>query len=502
MSKGKRYNGEKKLNLKKVFAVILVIVIIIMFVLILSKLLKQRSNIEEKAFQNGYITIYENQKWGVINSKGEQIIKPTYDEMIIIPDTQKDIFLCTYDVNYENNTYKTTVLNSKGETIFKDYDNITAIENHDNSYNLWYEKNVLKVEKDGKYGVINLEGKELLPCEYDEIDTIKPIKNVLITKKDNKYGLADEIGNIIIENNYETITALTDKYENGFIIKNDKYGIINYDKKQILETKYDEIKNIYGNNMYVVKENGTWKVINKEAQTILQEKAETIVAINGDNFIVEENGKYGLISKEGTQKIASEYEELKYAFEDYYIAKKGEKYGLIDTLGQTRIDFKYNSLIYNEIANYLEGENTDITQDLIDSNLQVKTSGIVSEVNTEKNYVKLRQGSDYKYYNFKLEEKQSKDLLTGNSLYLHKKDGKYGYVDKNGIVIVDYIYDDATEQNKYGYASVKKDGKWGAIDYKGKTVVEPTYTLENNLIIDFIGTYHIAEDLNANYYTK
>ena len=28
--------------------------------------------------------------------------------------------------------------------------------------------------------------------------------------------------------------------------------------------------------------------------------------------------------------------------------------------------------------------------------------------------------------------------------------GKYGFVDKNGKVVVDYIYDDATEQNEYG----------------------------------------------------
>ena len=46
-----------------------------------------------------------------------------------------------------------------------------------------------------------------------------------------------------------------------------------------------------------------------------------------------------------------------------------------------------------------------------------------------------------------------------HQLFLSKKDGKYGYVDKKGNVVVDYIYDDATEQNKYGYAGVKKDGK-------------------------------------------
>ncbi len=36
-------------------------------------------------------------------------------------------------------------------------------------------------------------------------------------------------------------------------------------------------------------------------------------------------------------------------------------------------------------------------------------------------------------------------MLTTNTIFLDKKDGKYGFVNKNGIVVVDYIYDDARE---------------------------------------------------------
>ena len=99
------------------------------------------------------------------------------------------------------------------------------------------------------------------------------------------------------------------------------------------------------------------------------------------------------------------------------------------------------------------------------------------------------------------EEKEIKDVLSANTLYLSKQNGKYGFVDKNGVVIVDYIYDDATEQNEYGYAGIKKDGKWGAIDSTGKVIVNPTYTLSQNTVVSFIARWHLAPDLNANYYT-
>ena len=67
--------------------------------------------------------------------------------------------------------------------------------------------------------------------------------------------------------------------------------------------------------------------------------------------------------------------------------------------------------------------------------------------------------------------------------------------------MVDYIYDDAKEQNSYGYSAVKKDKSWGVIDKMGKLIVEPQYELKNNLIIDFIDKYYLGRDINLNYYT-
>jgi len=33
-------------------------------------------------------------------------------------------------------------------------------------------------------------------------------------------------------------------------------------------------------------------------------------------------------------------------------------------------------------------------------------------------------------------------------------------------------------------------------------VVEPSLTLDNNTVINFIGSWHLSEDANARYYTK
>ena len=39
-------------------------------------------------------------------------------------------------------------------------------------------------------------------------------------------------------------------------------------------------------------------------------------------------------------------------------------------------------------------------------------------------------------------------------------------------------------------------------EVEGNIVVEPTYKLENNIIINFIGKWHLGEDLNMNYYCE
>lgn len=44
MGKGRRYNGEQKLNMKKVFAVIITIIVIIMFFIGIKNILKKEQD--------------------------------------------------------------------------------------------------------------------------------------------------------------------------------------------------------------------------------------------------------------------------------------------------------------------------------------------------------------------------------------------------------------------------------------------------------------------------
>ncbi len=503
MSRGRRYE-ERKLNLKKVFAVIIAIAVVIMFISIIKGILTKEKE-QAKITSKDYFVIFENNKWGVIDSSGNKIIDPSYEEMITIPNSKNDVFLCIYDVNYETGEYKTKVLNSKNEQILTEYEQIEAISNKDINNNIWYENNVLKVKKDGKYGIINLAGKELAPCQYDEITALEGIKNTLKVIQNGKVGILDEEGKEIVKIQYTDITNLGKDNKEGFIVKgeDEKYGIVNYSNQIILEPKYDQVLKIYGNDTYVVKQANKQILVKKDGTELLSAGFDEIKAIlksANDEIIYTQNGKYGIMKTTGEVIIAPEYEELKEAKSEIFIAKQNGKYGIIDKQKAIKLEPQYLSLTYQEKADLYIAEKEDYSSDIIDNTFSIQQAGILIDFNDEKGYLELKQGENYKYYNFKFEEKNIVEIHASNTLFKSKKDGKYGFVDKNNKVIVEYQYDDVTEQNSYGYAGIKKDGKWGAIDQKGNVVQEPTYNLEDYLKIDFIGRWHLGKDLNMNYY--
>ena len=507
MSRGKRYNGEAKLNMKKVLAVLVALLVIVMFIFVIYKLVTNGKG--ERMTNNYYFTSFQDNKYGVINNKGEDVIAPSYQEYIVIPNNKTDIFLCTFDVDYTNNTYKTKALNSKNEEIFTDYENIEPIVNYDENNTITYEQNAIKVQKDGKYGMINIEGKEILPCEYDKLYSLKKTDNSILVEKDGKIGLVDSTGKVIVEPQYKEIRGLGIDYKLGYIVitEDNQYGIVDCNNQQVLNTKYQDIKSLTENGVYAVKENGSWELVQRDGELKLADELQNVQDIlgikNGNVIIKNTNNKVGVISLEGETILNTVYDDVKFAFTESYIIEQNGKYGIAKSKDEIVINPIYTTMNYISTADIIEASEDGITSNLLNSNFETKLTGIVTEINTSKGYIKIRQDNEDKYYNFRFEERIEHDINTSNTLFLDKQNDKYGYVDKNGKVVVDYQYDDATEQNAYGYAAVQKNGKWGAINEKGEEIVAPQYDFSNNLGIDFIGEWHLGSlDSNATYYTK
>ena len=364
----------------------------------------------------------------------------------------------------------------------------------------------MKYRKDGKIGLIDFSGKEIVPAEYDKVYALAGIEKSIIVEKDGLCGLvSNSMGEIIIDAKYAEIKSLGPTYENGYIVKNTDsyYGVITTDKKEILECKYDEIDNVVSNEMFVVTEGGKKKIIKKDGQTVLESGFDEVDSIDGERIVVRVGDRYGVIDLQGNPIIPCEYEKLSTAFENTYIAKKENKYGLITSGNEVKIDFIYSNMNYRKEPNFIEADGEDYKTDVINSSAETALSGVIlSEVNTEKGYIRVRQDGDYKYYNFNFEEKRPQEVMPTNTLFLVKENGKYGYENKEGQRVVDCIYDDGTEQNTYGYVAIKQGDVWGSLKADGTVCLKPEVNLDNNLYINFIENWHIYENTYMNIYTK
>ena len=292
-NRGKRYDSEPKLNYKKVIGVIVAIAVIIMIIISIINIVKTgKQKIEVKKYS--YYVSYENGKFGVIDNEGNNIIEPSYDEMISIPNSSKPIFICVYDINEADGTYKTKAINDKNEEILAGYDKIEALDNYDSKQNIWYEDNVLKVSKNGKYGIIDFEGKEVLPCDYDEITALNGVKSNILVKKAGNIGLVNEKGQTIVPVQYKNVLTLKEGYKNEYIVvnENDQYGLINTSGVVVIEPKYEMVKYLNSSSMFAIKEAGVWKVIDiGNGNIVIDGGYDDIIQAKTDSFVIVKNGK-------------------------------------------------------------------------------------------------------------------------------------------------------------------------------------------------------------------
>ena len=113
----------KKLNkqkIKKENIIIPIIIILILLIAFFIYIIVEKANSKDYSIEEitnfSYFKLYENQKYGVIDSKGNILVPAVY-EILEIPNPSKPVF-----IGYLNkNEKKTEVVNDKNEKILTNY---------------------------------------------------------------------------------------------------------------------------------------------------------------------------------------------------------------------------------------------------------------------------------------------------------------------------------------------------------------------------------------------
>ena len=135
--------------------------------------------------------------------------------------------------------------------------------------------------------------------------------------------------------------------------------------------------------------------------------------------------------------------------------------------------------------------NTANTTEIYNKDMQLVVQMENGKLDITDDFIKVYSTTDTAYVGKDGDLKNANELFPDNGLYAAKKDGKWGFVDKNGNVKIDYQYEKVTELNPKGFAGIKKNGKWGVINKDGEVILEPTYNIpEQNGEPYFIGRYY------------
>ena len=512
--------------MKRNFIIRNVIISIILIAIIVSVSIyfikKGARNYEvEKVSTYNYFVFKKDNLTGVIDRTGNIIIDAKYSD-VVIPNPEKALFVC-----YEEGS--TQVLNERKETILTDYQNIEPIQLQNITSDLMYEKSVLKYEQDGKFGLVNFEGKKITKPIYEEIEGLPYKEGELLVKKDGKYGVINIKGNNLIEIKYDKISV--DGYytpENnykyaGYIISNTtnegyRYGYINYDGKILLEPEYNELSRVIGitddENAYILcAKNGQYGIMKNEEQLIPNEYQSIEYDEGNKLFTIEKSKKFGIANLEGSIIVPTEYSQiditgiylyakneqgvtvyntsgtqanidtnvaiLNTSNEKYKIRidnTNGTKYGVINEEGEQVIEEKYNYIEYlfdNLFIVSNEQAKLGVIDDDDNIKIEINNDSLQKIEGTNIIQASVKQEGITKLYSKDMAElcnlKNAKVVVNNNYIKI-SNDEETKYFDKEGKELKN------TEVYPNNNLFAKKENeKWGFSDKSGNTVVEAKY---------------------------
>lgn len=453
-------------------------------------------------YEKSVLKYSQDEKYGLVDFEGKQITRPIYEELDSLPYKEGEL-LVKQDEKYG-------IINIKGnKLIYNKYDSISVDGYYTDDSGYKYAGYIVSIKtQDGyRYGYINKNGEKVLDTEYNELTRVSNIDNeenaYLICAQNGQYGI-NVNQEKILKNEYQSITYnATNKL---FVVeKSKKYGAVDIEGKEIIPVKYNQI-DITGIYLYAKNEQGT-VVYNSDGTEANINSNISILNTSNENYKIKinnENGtKYGVINKEGKQLIKEKYNYISYLYDNYFIVSVDNgKLGVVDDNDNVKIEIKYDSLqkVYE----------TDLIQTSIskDKTIQIfsKDMNKVCEmknaiINQQNEYIKIYNETETKYISKDGKEIKNTEVYN-NKLFAKKEGEKWGFVDNEGKVVIDYKYDKVTDFNDYGFAAVRNDNKWGAIDENGKVVCEPKFEIKEQIEPSFIGGYYkIVYGYGEFYYT-
>jgi hypothetical protein len=303
----------------------------------------------------GFAMIQTKDKVGLINQRGEVIFNPQFEDIKII---NSELFGVKQADNW-------TIINKEQKIILKEkYNKIELLE--DGAFLLFYWENkcglatregklitsaqydaiqpspvgTFYIKKGEKYGIINLDGQEILPPKFDKVKY--DIQSFIFVQNENYWGLFDAQTNGVLPLEWQdwvlfsgsiirlrkkenavlfdlnTRQFITNKKYDNYIPYSDdkivvrqgnKVGLIDLNGRELLRCRYSEIQP-FGNDLYRVKNEGNWGIVQDGDSLILPTKYDFITPLSGSVSAIKNGETFGIVNLQGQIVIPFEFSKI------------------------------------------------------------------------------------------------------------------------------------------------------------------------------------------------
>ena len=192
------------------------------------------------------------------------------------------------------------------------------------------------INKDGKWGFMDEQGRLLIPCVYDNAGKFH--EGLAGVQRNKKWGYVDKTGSLVIQCIYDD----GGDFHEGLagVQRNKKWGYVDNTGQEVIPCIYDEVDDFH-ESLARVKRNNKWGYVDKTGKEVIACIYDEAGDFHEGLARVERNKKWGYIDNTGREVVPCQYEDA-IDFDDREKAwvKENSEWVLIDKTGQKVVEKK------------------------------------------------------------------------------------------------------------------------------------------------------------------
>jgi hypothetical protein len=288
-----------------------------------------KAEITLERLKDGKYDTKELGKSGLIDAKGNWVLPMEADAIVIYNSRFARIKL--------GKKYRLFDLMKK-KYVSSEYDLISELPNEN-----------FEVELGEFHGIINSKGEEFVPVIYTSSLSYVG-QEFIAARKNGKFGVLDLNGGEIFPHQYEYVSGIGDRI---LLKEKEGYSLYNTNGEKLINQKFERVQSFLNSNLIPIKEGNQFRIFNIEKQAFVSEAFDEIFSLSTDPkgfYRTFEKGLFGVLDANFHPKLSTEFTSIASFKDGFATIEKNGKLGYINSNFEIIIPLEFD-----KVTNFFEG---------------------------------------------------------------------------------------------------------------------------------------------------